>query len=176
MCMCVHTCMNSADSHCKDTFWADLTATVEHVRAALCTCICLLGRRRRRGMGHGTGQQGGEVGGKRQGASAWGCTIEKMLKPNQLMLSNFHSQRSTQRLKEAPFGISGSALCCCCTTSNVTYSDDDSWWQRAQRLWAQAELRKQYAHSLFCSLTFLFFGLINDAYKCGLHWWQIDDG
>lgn len=115
----------------------------------------------------------GGVGGKRQGASAWGCTIEKMLKPNQLMLSNFHSQRSTQRLKEAPFGISGSALCCCCTTSNVTYTDDDSWWQRAQRLWAQAELRKQYAHSLFCSLTFLFFGLINDAYKCGLHWWQI---
>lgn len=56
--MCVNTCMNSADSHCKDTFCADLTATVEHVRAALCTCICLLGRRRRRGMGHGTGQQG----------------------------------------------------------------------------------------------------------------------
>lgn len=45
-----HTCMNSSDTHCKDTFCADLTATVEHVRAALCTCICLLGRRRRRGQ------------------------------------------------------------------------------------------------------------------------------
>lgn len=62
MCVCVHTCMNSADSHCKDTFWADLTATVEHVRAALCTCICLLGRRRRRGMGRGRWEAAGGVG------------------------------------------------------------------------------------------------------------------
>lgn len=48
--------MNSADTHCKDTFCgADLTATVEHVRAALCTCICLLGRRRRGGQEGGVG-------------------------------------------------------------------------------------------------------------------------
>lgn len=46
--------MITTGAHCKDTFCSDLTATVEHVRDALCTCICLLGRRcRRRGMGHG---------------------------------------------------------------------------------------------------------------------------
>lgn len=75
--------MHTASTHSKDTLCSDLTATAEHVRAALCTCICLLGRCRccRRMMR-----------GREQGGVAL-STIENLLKPYQLMLSNFHSQR-----------------------------------------------------------------------------------
>jgi len=37
--------MFTDSTHSKDTLCSDLTATVEHVRVALRTCICLLGRR-----------------------------------------------------------------------------------------------------------------------------------
>lgn len=77
-------------------------------------------------------------------------TIEKMLKPNQLMLSNFHSQRSTQKQKEAPpfrvrarhFRLGFMLFLHEPTSHNDDNSDndddnddaDDSYSQRAQRL------------------------------------------
>lgn len=95
------------------------------------------------------------------------------------MLSNFHSQRSTQKQKEAPpfrvrvrhFRFGFMLFLHEPTSHNDDNSDndnddaDDSYSQRAQRLWAQAELDKQNAHSLTLSRSRL--GLINDAYKCG---------